>query len=91
MVSCMKATMNLDDQLYRRVKIRAAEQGRTVTSLVEQALEALLSAHWTQPTAGRFVMPVLPSAGGVVPGVDLTNNAAVLDLMDAGSPVTPRQ
>jgi plasmid stability protein len=83
----MKATMNLDDQLYRRVKIRAAEQGRTVTSLVEQALEALLSAHTDQPMLSRFVMPVLPSAGGLQPGVDLTSNAAVQDLLDAGPPV----
>ena len=81
----MKATMNLDDQLYRRVKVRAAEQGRTVTSLVEQALEALLSRPSASagPPPTRFVMPVLPSAGGLRPGVDLTSNSAVQDLMDA--------
>ncbi len=80
----MKATMNLDDQLYRRVKIRAAEEGTTVTSLVEQALEALLSAH-AKPQA-IFRVPVLPSAGGVLPGVDLSSNAAVMELLDGGLP-----
>lgn len=75
--------MNLDDQLYRRVKIRAAEQGRTVTSLVEQALQALLSAHTEATEPSQFVMPVLPSAGGLLPGVDLTSNSAVQDIVDA--------
>ncbi|MET3806806.1 plasmid stability protein [Nakamurella sp. UYEF19] len=80
----MKATMNLDDQLYRRVKIRAAEEGTTVTSLVEQALVALLSAPST-PQA-PFQITVLPSAGGVRPGVDLTSNAAMTELLDSDVP-----
>jgi len=78
----MKATMNLDDQLYRRVKVRAAEEGTTVTSLVEQALETMLAGR-QEPGTSRFRVPVLPSAGGLQPDVDLTSNARVQDLLDA--------
>ncbi|MBL8932396.1 MAG: type II toxin-antitoxin system VapB family antitoxin, partial [Kineosporiaceae bacterium] len=38
----MRTTLNLDDDLMRLVKQRAAAEGRTVTSLIEEGLRALL-------------------------------------------------
>ncbi len=38
----MRTTLNIDDQLYRKVKVRAALEGRTVTQLVETALRGLV-------------------------------------------------
>jgi hypothetical protein len=39
-----KTTLNIPDQLYRRVKRRAAEQGRTVSELVSEYLHRGLTA-----------------------------------------------
>jgi plasmid stability protein len=39
----MRTSMNLPDALLEQVKARAAETGRTVTSLVEEALRNLLN------------------------------------------------
>ena len=38
----MKTTIDLPDALYRRAKIRAAEQGTTLRSLLMESLEAYL-------------------------------------------------
>lgn len=38
----MKATFDLDDELYRAVKVEAARSDRSLRDIVEQALEAWL-------------------------------------------------
>jgi hypothetical protein len=68
----MKATVNLDDLLYRKVKIKAAQDGVTVTSIFEAALERFL-AEPTSTGKSRFELPLLEGKGGLMPGVDLTH------------------
>lgn len=38
----MKATIDLDDVLYRRLKVEAARRGRTVRELVADGIRAVL-------------------------------------------------
>lgn len=38
----MKATIDLDDTLYRRLKVEAARRGRTVRELVADGIRAVL-------------------------------------------------
>ena len=38
----MRTTLNIDDDLYRAVKIKAATEHRTVTELIDAALRHLL-------------------------------------------------
>jgi hypothetical protein len=40
----MKATIDLDDALYRRLKIEAARRGRTVRELVAEGIRAVIDA-----------------------------------------------
>lgn len=40
----MKATIDLDDALYRRLKVEAARRGRTVRELVAEGIRAVLDA-----------------------------------------------
>ncbi|MDR1189199.1 MAG: hypothetical protein LBK95_17410 [Bifidobacteriaceae bacterium] len=47
----MRTTLNLPDELYRQVKHSAVDQGRTVTSLVEEALAQLVA---TRPPTRAF-------------------------------------
>ena len=82
----MKATVNLDDRLYRRVKVTAAERGVTVTSIFEAALRRYLDG--TASTAASlatpaYVLPVVDGSGGLLPGVDLANGAETTAIMDA--------
>lgn len=47
----MKATIDFDDQLYRRLKIEAAKRGRSVRELVAEGVRHVLDAP--QPTAAK--------------------------------------
>lgn len=38
----MRTTLNINDQLYREIKVRAAVENRTVTELIEAALLGFL-------------------------------------------------
>lgn len=40
----MKATIEFDDALYRRLKIEAARSGRTIKDLVDEGIRQLLGA-----------------------------------------------
>lgn len=78
MPSCMRTTINLPDELYRATRRRAAEEGRTVTSVLEEALRRFLAED--ERVTGYRVQPL---SGPPVPaGVVIDDNTAVRDLMD---------
>lgn len=81
----MRTTIRIDDELYRRVKAKAARSGRTVAAVLEDAVRrGLTSAEAPRPS--RYV--VRPSgSGGLRPGVDLSSNTVVAEVMDEGSSV----
>lgn len=87
MLMCVRTTINLPDELYGEVRRRAADEGRTVTSFLEQALRSALT---TSRQAEPFVVRPF-HGGGVLPGVDLTSNAAMLDLVEEGLDVDARR
>ncbi len=72
--------MRIDDDLYRRARSRALDTGRTVGEVIEDALRIALGARG----ADARPLPELPVFGGsgVLPGVDLTSNAALRERMD---------
>lgn len=68
----MRTTIGIDDDLYREVKVRAARSGRTVATVLEDAVRRGLAPS-TQPQARRYaVLPVgrggLRAGVGSVPG-----------------------
>jgi hypothetical protein len=84
MMEHMRTTMNLPDALMAQVKEHARDSGRTVTSVVEQALLELLdrAAHEGADVAVEpFDLPTYGRPGGVI-YVDLSDNEAVRDAMD---------
>jgi hypothetical protein len=83
MLLCMRTTLQIDDQLFRAAKKAAAESGRTLTAIVEDALRQALAVRSQPIEREEFKLPVL-HLGGPLPGVDLDNTAALLDLMDEG-------
>lgn len=61
----MKTTLVIDGDLYRRVKAKAALEGRTVTELVEAGLRAALVLEPAPRNAAagrrRVQLPLVPS------------------------------
>ena len=78
----MRTTVTIDDQLLVEVKTVAAQSGRTLSAVIEDALRAALARR-----SERGSIPPLPtiSGGGLQPGVDLDDSAALLDLMEGTS------
>jgi hypothetical protein len=80
----MRTTVNLDDQLLREAKVLARQTGRTLTSLIEDALRERLARRRAVLTGQPTHLPTVPGRGPL-PGVDLDNSAGLRDLMDAAS------
>ena len=79
----MRTTILLSDGLWRETKAAAAASGRTVTSLIEDALKERLARRSTpgkRPRRAR--LPVYRGRKGLRPGVDLDDSAALLEVMD---------
>ena len=78
----MRTTVRLDEQLLRLVKRAAHDRGQTMTSLIEQGLRLVLAGSQVHHRRKRVRLPVSREGGGVAPGVDLNNSAALLDIME---------
>lgn len=80
-VAPMRTTLVLDDSLYQRAKVAAAQRGVTVAALIEDGLHLLLSAPAVDPDRGA--VPVNSQMGWVRPGIDIDDSSALLDALDA--------
>lgn len=81
----MRTTIRLDDDLLRDAKAAAVASGRTLTSLIEDALREALSRREARDSHAAVELPTFKGGGGLQPGVDLDDSAALLDLMEGRS------
>ena len=81
----MRTTVRIDDDLFRRAKARAAQNGQTVGELMEDALRAALRPK--RRSGGELAPLPVYGTGGLLPGIDLADNAATLDQLDEGEPL----
>jgi len=70
----------------KEAKIRAAEQGITLTQLIDESLRERLSARPQRQKSRPFRLHSY-GKGGIQPGVNLEDNRAVRDLMDEDDPL----
>jgi len=79
-----RTTVRLDDALLNQAKQESARRGETVTALIEQGLRLVLAQTRTPQARKRVILPVSRARGGVLPGVDLNDSSALIDLMEQG-------
>jgi Arc/MetJ family transcription regulator len=77
----MRTTITIDDGLLDEVRRLAAERRETVSKVIEDSVRESLLRR-SDPTRKPF-RALTFSGGGLLPGVDLENNAALLDVMEA--------
>jgi hypothetical protein len=77
----MRTTVRLPDDLMHKVKVRAAEEGQTLTWIIEEALKVYLIRSRPAPRK-RIGLPVSKASGGTLPGVDLNSSSDLEDLME---------
>jgi hypothetical protein len=76
-----RTTVRLPQDLLVRAKRKAAAEGRTLTSLIEDGLRLIVSGRKT--ALAKRVLPRVSSArGGPLPGIDLTDGSALQEIED---------
>ena len=78
----MRTTVRLNDRLLAEAKKHAAASGKTLTSLLEDALREKLARRNTQGRS-RPVRLKTVKGSGLRAGVDLDDSAALLDVMES--------
>jgi hypothetical protein len=80
----MEITIELGRYLLEEAKQVAAESGRTLDEVISDALCVELNRRraWKQSPPPKENIPTF-GGGGVLPGVDLSNNAALFDLIES--------
>ena len=77
-----RTTVRLPDELLRQAKRKAAEEGRTLTSLIEEGLRRVITEAKQRKSATRIMPPVSKAKGGLLPGVELTSFSAFEEAED---------
>jgi hypothetical protein len=77
-----RTTVRLPEDLVRRAKRKAAAEGRSLTSLIEDGLRRVLSERAPIGPASRALPPVSTATGGLMPGIDLNETAALQEIED---------
>ena len=78
--AAMKITLNLNDQVLRQAKGRAARDGITLTRLVEDALRARLTDVRARKRGFRLRLETV--TGTSPPNVDITDRDALYEVID---------
>ena len=77
----MRTTIRVSDDLLRKAKKKAAEDGRTIGSLIEEGLKTVLTES-RRAGRTRARLPISSASGGTVPGVDLKPARDLEDWME---------
>jgi hypothetical protein len=85
----MRTTVNLPDALLAQARRLAAETGRTLTEVIEDAVRESLGRRRAGPPPPPVTLTTF-AGSGLQPGVDLDDGAGLLDLMDGRDAVDGR-
>jgi len=77
----MRTTIRIDDELLAEAKKRAADRRTTLTALIEDSLRESLARRKPREPLKPFRIKAF-GHGGLQPGVDLDDSAALLDRME---------
>ena len=77
-----RTTVRLPADLLNRAKRKAAAEGRTLTSLIEDGLRLVVAENRKSFKGKRVMPPVSTATGGPMPGIDLTDFSALQEMDD---------
>jgi hypothetical protein len=76
----MRTTLDIDDAVLRQAKKIAAEEGKTLTRVVEEALRERIAPR--PRGRKRFKLALLTKKGRLVPGTNLADRDALYERME---------
>ena len=77
-----RTTVRLPKELLDRARRQAAVEGVTLTALIEDSLRKAVSDRSGRTPANRILPRISKATGGLLPGIDLTNSAAIQEIED---------
>ncbi|HEX9169427.1 MAG TPA: ribbon-helix-helix protein, CopG family [Roseiarcus sp.] len=77
-----RTTVRLPEDLVRRAKRKALAEGRSLTALIEDGLRRVLDERRPSRRIERILPPVSSARGGLMPGVNLDDGAALQEIED---------
>ena len=77
-----RTTVRLPMELLRLAKRKAAAEGRTLTSLIEDGLWHMVAEGRKTPKQKRVMPRVSKAKGGLLPGVDITKFSDIQGMDD---------
>ena len=78
----LRTTVRLEESLLEQAKALAARQNKTLTSLIEEGLHLVIKDARKPARRKKVVLPLCRQGGGTLPGVDISNSAELLDIME---------
>lgn len=82
MEAIIRTTLTIDDNLLAEYKRVAADTHRTLSCVIQDALRETLARRREAAAQQPVRLPVI-GGGGLQPGVDLDDNARLLELLEA--------
>lgn len=76
-----RTTVRLPSDLLGRAKRKAADEGRTLTALIEEGLRKVV-AERPRASKYRIALPVSRASGGLQPGIDEIDNSVLQEMDD---------
>ena len=76
----MKITLDFDEGLIRAAKVRAAENGESLTRLIERAIRQYLQPP--RRAEEPFKLKLVTKKTRTLPGVDIADRNSLYDIMD---------
>jgi hypothetical protein len=77
-----RTTVRLPDDLLRRAKRKAVAEGRSLTALIEDGLRRVLNERPSAGKAKRVRPRISTATGGLMPGINLDESAALQEIED---------
>lgn len=77
-----RTTVRLPEELLQRARLKAVQEGRTLTSLIEDGLRMVVDDGGKAAKAKRVMPPVSTACGSLMPGIDLDDGSAIQEMYD---------
>jgi hypothetical protein len=77
-----RTTVRLPQDLLNRARRKAAAEGRTLTSLIADGLRMVIADDRKPKKQKRVLPPVSKAAGGLLPGIDVTDARSLQEMED---------
>ena len=75
-------TISVDDSLIKQARVRAIQEGTSVSTKVREFLAQYANAPAQAIPAKPIKLPVFRGGGGLMPGIDPSSNRSMLDAAD---------